>query len=197
MQIVLVRPGVTDYDEQGRMKGRLDLPMNDRGVAQVDTVIGELAAELAVGELDCVYCGPDRASRDTADSLAVTVGSKVRVVDHFRNLDVGLWQGKLIEDLKSQQPKVYRRWQGQPETVCPPDGEMVAAAQQRVCDAVARIARRHRDRFVAIVVAEPLASLLQSELTQKPLVDLWQAECKGSRWKIVNMPHGMVTSSLP
>ena len=194
MQIVLVRPGVTDYDEQGRIKGRLDLPMTDRGVAQVDTIVRELAEELATTELDRVYCGPDRASRETAESLAGVKGTKVKIVDRFCNLDVGLWQGKLIEDIKSQQPKIYRRWQGQPETVCPPEGEMVVAARRRIRDAVARIARRYRDSFVAIVVAEPLASLLQSELTQTPLVDLWQAECRGSRWEIVNVPRSLVAT---
>lgn len=194
MQIVLVRPGVTDYDEQGRIKGRLDLPMTDRGVAQVDAMVEEMARRLATMELDRVYCGPDRASRETAESLAFAQGAKVKIVDRFCNLDVGLWQGKLIEEIKSQQPKVYRRWQGRPETVCPPEGEMVVAARQRIRDAVDRIAKRYRGSFVAIVVAEPLASLLQSEITQAPLVDLWQAECTGSRWEIVSVPHSRVAS---
>lgn len=194
MQIVLVRPGVTDYDEQGRIKGRLDLPMTDRGVAQVGAMVEELAKSLATTEVDCVYCGPDRASRETAELLACAKGTKVKIVDRFCNLDVGLWQGKLIEDIKSRQPKVYRRWQGRPETVCPPDGEMVVTARQRIRDAIARIVKRNRHSLIAIVVAEPLASLLQSELTQAPLVDLWQAECMGSRWEIVSVPPSLVAS---
>lgn len=193
MQIVLVRPGVTDYDDQGRMKGRLDLPMNDRGVAQVDTTVEELGSALTAG-LDSVFCGPDQASRETAESLAVAQNTKVKVIDRFCNLDVGLWQGKLIDEIKSNQPKVYRLWQGSPESVCPPQGEMVTAAKQRLRDAMARIAKRYPESRVAIVVAEPLASLLQSELTQEPLVDLWQAECKGSRWEIVNVPRDLVAS---
>jgi broad specificity phosphatase PhoE len=168
--------------------------MNARGVAQVDAMVEELARELATTVLDCVYCGPDQASRDTAESLSIAYGTKVKIADRFCNLNVGLWQGKLIGDIKSQQPKVYRRWQGQPETVCPPEGEMVAVAQKRIRDMLVRIGKRHRDSCVAIVVPEPLASLLQSELTQTALVDLWQAECKGSRWEIVNVPHTLVPS---
>jgi broad specificity phosphatase PhoE len=144
--------------------------------------------------LDCVFCGPDQASRDTAESLSLAYGTKVKIADRFCNLDVGLWQGKLIDDIKTQQPKVYRRWQGQPETVCPPGGEMVAVVQQRIREMMARIVKRYRDSCVAIVVPEPLASLLQSELTQTPLVDLWRAECKGSRWEIVNVPYSLVAS---
>ena len=34
LQIVLIRPGCTDFDEQGRIKGCLDIPLNDHGRAQ-------------------------------------------------------------------------------------------------------------------------------------------------------------------
>ncbi len=194
MKIVLVRPGVTDYDDQGRIKGRLDLPMNDRGVAQVDATVQELSFALGQAELESVFCGPDQASRDTAESLALAHNTKVKMVERFCNLDVGLWQGRLIDDIKINQPKVYRLWQGKPETVCPPEGEMVSAARQRIRSAVTRISKRYPESSVAIVVAEPLASLLNCELTQAPLVDLWHAECKGSRWEIVNVPLDLVAS---
>ena len=161
---------------------------------RVDTTVEELASVLDATGLDSVFCGPDEASRATAESLATAQDAKVKVVDRFCNLDVGLWQGKLIEEIKANQPKVYRRWQGNPESVCPPEGEMVEAAQQRLREGLTRIAKRYPDSRVAIVVAEPLASLLQSELTQAPPVDLWQAECKGSRWEIVNVPRELVAS---
>ena len=190
MQIVLVRPGVTDFDEEGRIKGRLDLPMSERGVAQVDTMVKELADI----PLDRVYCGPCKAAIQTAQLLAATKGVKVKVMDRLCNLDVGLWQGKLIEDIKYGQPKVYRRWQGKPETVCPPEGEMLSAARQRIRDAITRIAKRYRNASIAIVVQEPLASVLQSELTESPMVDLWQAECNGG-WEIVNVPQEYVVTN--
>ena len=31
LQIVLIRPGTTDFDEQGRIQGTLDIPLNERG----------------------------------------------------------------------------------------------------------------------------------------------------------------------
>ena len=35
LKILLIRPGVTDFDEQGRIKGTLDIPLNENGTAQV------------------------------------------------------------------------------------------------------------------------------------------------------------------
>ena len=35
VQIVLIRPGSTDYDEQGRIQGTLDIPLNEQGTREV------------------------------------------------------------------------------------------------------------------------------------------------------------------
>ena len=38
----------------------------------------------------------------------------------------------LVSDVKRKQPRVYKRWQEQPESVCPPEGEMLGEADERV-----------------------------------------------------------------
>ena len=43
LKILLIRPGVTDFDEQGRIKGTLDIPLSDEGTAQVAKMIDELS----------------------------------------------------------------------------------------------------------------------------------------------------------
>ncbi len=55
---------------------------------------------------------------------------KPKTLERLQNLDHGLWQGMLIEEVKRKQPKVYKQWQEQPENVCPPEGEMLAAAAE-------------------------------------------------------------------
>ena len=72
----------------------------------------------------------------------------------------------LIDEVKPEQPKVYRQWQDHPETVCPPQGEPVGAALDRVRTALAKLLRKHKSGTVALVVPEPLASLVRSLLRQ-------------------------------
>ena len=50
----------------------------------------------------------------------------------MQNLNLGLWQGMQVSEVRHKQPKVYRQWQEQPENVCPPDGEMIEQAEQRI-----------------------------------------------------------------
>ena len=113
-------------------------------------------------------------------------GQKVVLVDFdvgLRNLDLGLWQGKLIDEVKQKQPKIYRRWQEHPETVCPPEGEMIADAMQRVRGAIDKLLRKLRSGTVVLVVSEPLARLVRCHITGEQLGDLWQAECACGSWE--------------
>ena len=51
VQMLVVRAGATDYDEQGRIKGTLDIPLSDAGQGQV----GRLIAELHGTQIDHLY----------------------------------------------------------------------------------------------------------------------------------------------
>jgi probable phosphoglycerate mutase len=180
MRIVLVRPGTTDFDEQGRIKGTLDVPMNANGNEQVARTIGELS-ELRI---DAVYYAPCQCCEQTAEALAVGRDTRVRSLSGLKNIDHGLWHGKLIEEVKQLQPKVYRLWQEQPETVCPPAGESIASAQQRVATALAKLNKKHSDETIALVTSEPLASVIRSQLRDTQLGDLWKVECDAGGWEV-------------
>ena len=119
VQIVLIRPGSTDYDEQGRIQGTLDIPLNEQGTREVQRIVDELRTL----SINAIYCGPCQCVCQTATAIADALGAKLKVVDTLRNIDHGLWQGMLIDDVKRKQPKVYRQWQEQPEIICPPEGE--------------------------------------------------------------------------
>src|SRR5687768_1732378 len=128
IQFVLIRPGSTEFDEQGRIKGTLDIPLSDIGLHQVGRLVGELH-DLPIDQL---YSSPSRAADQTAQAIAADHRLKVKKLDDLANLDHGLWQGKLIDEVKHSQPKVFRQLQDHPETVCPPEGEPVGEAIGRV-----------------------------------------------------------------
>lgn len=183
VQILLVRPGSTDFDEQGRIKGTLDIPLSEVGALQV----GRIVAELHDTPIDYLYSSPCRAADQTARSLAADHKLKVKVLDEFQNLDHGLWHGKLVDEVKHSQPKVFRQLQDHPETVCPPDGEPVSAALDRVRAALARLIRKHKAGTIALVVPEPLASMVRSVLSHCAVGDLWRAECEGGGWQMIDV----------
>jgi broad specificity phosphatase PhoE len=113
----------------------------------------------------------------TAEILAKSKKLRVNTIEGLKNVNHGLWHGKLIEEVKQHQPKVYRQFQEHPEACCPPDGESIADAEQRVKLAIAKILKKHKKGTVALVVGEPLASLVKHCLLQAEIGDLWEHEC--------------------
>jgi len=182
-KILLIRPGVTEYDQQGRIQGTLDIPLCDDGQRQVETLVEELRTQ----PITAIYSSPSQAAEQTADEIGDALDVKVKTLDGLRNLDHGLWQGMLVADVKAKQPKVYRQWQEQPATVRPPRGESVGDAKGRLQAAVAKLVKKHKsDGLVALVLPEPLASLLCHVLRQDALGDLWNRRNGSAPWEIID-----------
>ena len=105
----------------------------------------------------------------------------------MQNFNLGLWQGMQISEIRYKQPKVYRHWQEQPENVCPPEGEMIEQAQQRVAAAMTKLLRKHWDGVIGLVIPEPLATLVRWHFKHDEIGDLWKALGGHGRWEILDI----------
>ena len=93
-----------------------------------------------------------------------------RCVDEFRNLDQGLWQGLQVDEIRRRNNRVFRQWLDDPLTVCPPMGEPVGSALERIKAALKPLIRRHQGETIALVVGDPLARLVACYLRREPRV---------------------------
>src|SRR6185295_13636357 len=96
VQILLIRPGTTEYDQQGRVQGTLDIPLCEDGRQQVETMVAQLHSQ----PIAAIYASPCQSADQTANVLAEAIDLKVKTVDKLQNLDQGLWQGMLVADVK-------------------------------------------------------------------------------------------------
>jgi broad specificity phosphatase PhoE len=162
LTILLIRSGITEYDSQGRIQGTLDVPLCEEGRRQAMATAEELTARST--PVEALYAGPCLSAQQTAEILGERLHVRPKTLKKLHNLNQGLWQGLLFEDVKSKQPKVYRQWQERPETVCPPEGETVQEASERLKTALAKLTKKHRSGTIALVLAQPLASVARSLL---------------------------------
>ncbi len=192
LRIVLVRPGQTEYDHQGRIRSRLALPLTEEGSRQAS----EMVSQLQEFNIEAIYCGPCQAALQTAAAFARALGLKARPMENLANLNAGLWQGKLIAEVKQNQPTVYRLWQENPEAVCPPQGETLGEVRRRVQTALDKIWKKHQkgNGNVIIVAPEPLASIIRSVMLQTDFGDLWQAERRCGWWELIQYEKAAVVS---
>jgi broad specificity phosphatase PhoE len=180
-RIVLVRPGATDYDLQGRIVGNLNLPLSEAGKVQTKALIDGLAGD----QVSAIYTLPSQSAVETAETIADVLGAKVTTLERFTNLDLGLWQGMLEEEVRTKQPKAYRQWQEQPETLCPPGGEMLVGLRNRARTALTKILKRHKTGTVVLVAPEPAASVVVSEFKKTDLGNLWKAAQSFGNWETI------------
>ncbi len=192
LRIVLIRPGSTDYDREGRIQGTLDIPLNEQGAAEVTQTVEQLRTE----GLEVLYAAECEPAWQTAQTIAESLQIKLKKVDQLHNLNHGLWQGMLVEDVRRKQPKVYRQWQEQPGTVCPPEGEMLSEAEKRVKASLLKLLKRHKEGVIGLVVPEPLASLVRCFLKHEEVGDLWKAALEHLRWESLEvLPEQVPTTS--
>lgn len=180
-RILLVRPGATDFDDQGRIKGSLDMPMSERGREQAEA----MAVQLAGIPVKSIYCSPCESAQQTARRLAANRDLRVRVIEGLRNIDHGLWHGKLIDEVRRNHPRIYRQGLETPDQLCPPGGESIRDAKARVLKAIRKIMRRGGGGVIAIVVPDPLASVVESSLRGEEIGNLWQAETDRGDWELI------------
>ena len=182
VRFLLIEPGATDFDDQGRMKGSMDMPLSHSGHAQVQ----EASRQLAFLRCDRVYSAPCQSARETAEVIAQTCGGgRVKVSDCLRNIDHGLWHGKRIDEVRTQLPKIYRTGQDHPDHICPPGGETVEEARCRVLKMIQKLKKKYRTGTVALVVPDPLASVVRSLLAGNMMGDLWKSETDAAIWEII------------
>lgn len=183
LRIILIRPGSTDYDQQGRIQGTLDIPLNEQGTQEAKSL-----AEQVRGEgIEVLYAPESQPAFPTGQAIAAALGVKLKRLDQMDNLNHGLWQGMLIDEVRRKHPRVYRQWQEQPESVCPPDGEMLSQAEERVRAALLKLMKRHRDGAIGVVLPEPLASLMRAAAKHNGVGDLWKAAGERAWWEVIEV----------
>ncbi len=183
LEVLLIRPGSTTFDEEGRIKGAMDIPLSPRGEDQARS----LAESLSGTKIDCLYVGPCESASQSAAFIRAKNPCKQKVLDCMRNWNHGLWQGKLVADVKRCQPKVYRQFQEHPADVCPPEGETVHDALQRITGTIDRLRRKHKNGRIGLLVPQPMAAVVRFALIGGSLGDLWQAELDFGTYEILQV----------
>ena len=181
LKIILVRPGATDLDLQGRITGTLDIPLSDKGEQQAR----QTAEDLSHIDVTAVVSAPCLAAQQTAAVIAQFGDLKVRVDENLLNLDHGLWHGMRLAELKVSHPKFFKQWRDNPDSISPPGGETVDAVKARVERALRKIRKKNRSGVVVVVVPEPLRSILQNEIDTTKC-NIFEHPFSCGQWQVVD-----------
>ncbi len=162
--IVLIRPGQTDYDDQSRLLGSLEMPLNDAGVVEVQQIVQHL--EQNGVQLEAIYTSPVDPASSTAHAIAEAhKGVKVKEVEELRNVDQGLWQGLPESDVRKRYPQFFRNGRQKPQTISPPEGETLGDACERISKVLNKAIRKYS--VFAVVAPDPIGSVIRCAFQER------------------------------
>lgn len=179
--VLMIRPGSTEFDDQQRMKGSLDMPISEKGQQQVEAT----SHELADVKIKTIYAAPEQSARETAERIASGRDTKIKVIEAFRNIDHGLWHGKLIDEVRRNHPRVYRTGIDSPEELCPPEGEAIGDARERAAKALKKCLKKSRNGVIAFVISDPMAAVIETMINGNELHDIWSSETDNGSWNLI------------
>ena len=165
----MIRSGATDYELQGRIRGAVDIPLCGAGVTEAE----QTASLLLTAPPVAIYSSEELSAVETSHIIGRALGLRPRTLPNLQNLDLGLWQGMLVEDIRRKQPRLSRQWLDNPWAIAPPDGELVEEACDRVEAAVALVVPAPLDRIVRWLVAgEAMGDLWTRDPRPEPPTEL-------------------------
>ena len=152
---VLIPWPETVWSAVDRIATRTPLPLTDVGQTQARAWAEGLAG---VG-LSVIYSSDERTSVETARIVANSCRARHRMMPVLAEVDAGLWEALTTDELRRRYPKIFKRWYDDPSSVCPPEGEDLEDARERLRESLARVVRKHSGENVAVVLG-PLAFAL-------------------------------------
>jgi broad specificity phosphatase PhoE len=157
----------------------VDVALSDEGRAQARALGTRLKGET----LSAVYASPMSRTTETAALIVAGRGLDVIGVPELRETDHGHWEGKTRDEIKASHPVEYARWERDPFTFAPSNGETGLQVLSRAFPAFLSIVGRHPGESILIVSHKATIRLVVGELLG---VDL-----KGYRDRLDMSPCGL------
>jgi probable phosphoglycerate mutase len=137
--IYYVRHGLTEWNLQGRLQGRRDTPLNERGRAQAvhcGEILRGLFAQAGRAAADYGYVSsPLQRARATMDLLRATLALALdgyEVDARLAEISFGNWEGLTYQDVLKREPEVVKRREREKWLFRPPGGETYEEVAARV-----------------------------------------------------------------
>jgi probable phosphoglycerate mutase len=131
----LIRHGETDWNREGRLQGRRDIPLNALGRAQAEDVARRLGQSGVPVETAAFLSSPLLRARETTEILRRALGldpSSYRIDERLAELSFGDWEGSSWRELRRREPDALARRERDKWSFVPPGGESYADLAARL-----------------------------------------------------------------
>lgn len=146
-RILAIRHGETAWNQEARIQGQLDIPLNRHGLWQAL----KTAAALRDEAIAAVYTSDLQRAVQTAAPLAQSHQQTLQCHPGLRERHFGECQGSTWAELAERNPEITEAWRRRVPEFAPPGGESLLALRARVEQTLAELAQRHMGEQIVVV----------------------------------------------
>ncbi|WP_369704985.1 histidine phosphatase family protein [Clostridium moutaii] len=168
-KIYLVRHGKIDMGNEKCYIGNIDLPLCEEGILQCR----KLKKFFSDVHIEKVYLSPLKRCVQTADIILKCKDVEKVLVEEFREIDMGEWDGKTFRYIKKFSPEEFRKRGENLDTFVPEGGESFRQLQERVMPQIMHIIKNSTGNIMVITHAGVNRVILGSILSI-PLCDIFK-----------------------
>lgn len=185
VRLLLIRHGVTEWNDAGRLMGRMPIGLAPHGRTQIE----RLAATLAEVPLQAIFSSPQRRTQETAAILAAPHSLQVQTEEGLDEVWVApRWQGRRFDELRDDPDLIALR--ADPAHRCDVI-EAIDRVQQRVVETADRLCADQANETIALVShGDPLRVLLAHFLSM-PLAKYRSLAVNTGSLSVVDRHHAM------
>ncbi len=192
-RLLLVRHGVTDFNDARRFMGHSDMGMSDTGYRQVERLRDRLMGE----RIDAVYSSDLRRALDTAETIFA--GREVEIVacPELRECYYGSCEGLTFQEISSNYPDVAEKCINFNLGLEFPEGEGFGEFIERTSRFLDRLDRHADSDTILIVSHNGALKVLVLRLLGIEMEHWWQLRIDTASLSIVETyPRGAILSML-
>jgi phosphoserine phosphatase len=186
-KIYLVRHGQTDWNKELVFRGRKDIPLNELGNMEAQSIAHVLKKE----KIDAIYASPLKRAIQTARQTSQILGIKIEPIAEFIDINYGKWEGLTFSEVQNRYKEQYTLWEKSPEKVRFPGGETLEEARDRSFIAFNSIIKNNPNKSLLIISHRVINKLLLCAILDIDNSNFWRIRQDTACINVVEFSHEM------
>lgn len=169
-KLYLTRHGETIWNTIGKFQGWSNSDLTELGVKQAKW----LAQRMKDLKIDIIYSSPSGRAYDTAIIVKGDRNLEVITCDGLKELNVGVWEGNIQEDIKNDSEENHYNFWNKPSGFIPPEGaESFYDIKKRSFNTIMDIVKNNEGKNILVVTHTITIKSFMCALQDRDIDTLW------------------------
>lgn len=180
--ILLARHGECQGNREERFRGRIDYPLNERGLEQAR----DLGKAIIPFSPSAIYSSPLLRARQTASEIADACSkNEVMIHEGLNNIYFSSWEGRLKSEIAFEYSHEWNIWLTSPERLALPGAETLAEIQQRSFAALKELVVKHEGTTFVLVSHRTVLKPLIAACLGIPVPYFWKIHMDTASYSVL------------